>query len=87
MKKILLLNTILLFTASSLTAQDPSVKDLKNEASKSISKDPKDTTNKTWKLGGLFNLNVNQGTLSNWSAGGDKVFIFPKCLPECVCFL
>lgn len=72
MKKVLLLYMMLLFTVSPLSAQDPSVKDLKNEASKSIGKDPKDTLNKTWKLGGVFNLNVNQGTLSNWSAGGDK---------------
>jgi hypothetical protein len=53
-------------------AQDPTVKDLKNEAAKSISKDPKDTVQKKWKLGGLFNLNINEGSLSNWSAGGDK---------------
>lgn len=53
-------------------SQDPTVKDLKNEASKSIAKDPKDTAQKKWKLGGLFNLNVNEGSLSNWSAGGDK---------------
>jgi hypothetical protein len=72
MKKFLLLNFVFLLTVVSLTAQDPSIKDLKNEASKSIAKDPKDTTTKTWKLGGLFNLNVNQGSLSNWSAGGDK---------------
>lgn len=56
----------------SLEAQDPSMKDLKNEASKSVKKNPEDTTSKTWKLGGLFNLNINQGTQSNWSAGGDK---------------
>ena len=56
----------------SLSAQDKTVQDLKKDANKSITKDPKDTTTKTWKLGGLFNLNVNQGTLSNWSAGGDK---------------
>ncbi|MEO6540108.1 MAG: DUF3078 domain-containing protein [Ferruginibacter sp.] len=72
MKKILLFNTVLLFISITLMAQDPSVKDLKNESSRSINKDPKDTAVKTWKLGGFYNLNVNQGTLSNWSAGGDK---------------
>lgn len=71
MKKIC--SIILLISITSYCqAQDPTVKDLKDEASKSIKKDPADTTNKTWKLGGLFNLNINQGTLSNWSAGGDK---------------
>ena len=71
MKKINVLILSILMT-SCCQAQDPTVKDLKNEAAKSITKDPKDTTVKTWKLGGLFNVNVNQGTLSNWSAGGDK---------------
>ncbi|MBK8609905.1 MAG: DUF3078 domain-containing protein [Chitinophagaceae bacterium] len=72
MRVILVLSIALLGIATSLRAQDPAVKDLKNEAAKTIAKDPKDTTVKTWKLGGLFNLNVNQGTQSNWSAGGDK---------------
>lgn len=72
MKKILLLNFSFALIAATLTAQDPSIKDLKNEAAKSIAKDAKDTSVKTWKLGGLFNLNINQGTQSNWSAGGDK---------------
>ena len=71
MKKIYSIVWLLLITGF-CQAQDPSVKDLKNEASKAIKKDPNDTTAKTWKLGGLFNLNINQGTLSNWSAGGDK---------------
>ncbi len=71
MKKIYLL--ILLCSIFYISrAQDPSVKDLKNEASKTVKKNPDDTTKKTWKLGGQFNLNINQGTLSNWSAGGDK---------------
>lgn len=72
MKHSLLICSVLFFFAPALQAQDPSVKDLKNEASKSIKKDPKDTSNKTWKLGGLVNVNLNQGSLSNWSAGGDK---------------
>jgi hypothetical protein len=53
-------------------AQDGTIKDLKKDSEKSIKKDDKDTTVKTWKKGGFFNLNVNQGSLSNWSAGGDK---------------
>ena len=71
MKKILLLVATFTFSVS-LKAQDGTVKNLKNDAAKSIPKDPKDTSSKTWKLGGLFNLNINQGTQSNWSAGGDK---------------
>ena len=60
-----------LFTLS-IYAQDGTVKDLKKEAEKTVKKDPNDTTQKTWKTGGIFNLNINQGSLSNWAAGGDK---------------
>jgi len=67
-----ILSAALLLATLFCYSQDPTVKDLKNDASKSIAKDPKDTTQKKWKLGGLFNLNINEGSLSNWSAGGDK---------------
>ena len=71
MKKIIFLS--FLFAVGTTTwAQDQSVKDLKKDAEKSIKKDPNDTTQRTWKTGGLFNLNVNEGSLSNWAAGGDK---------------
>ena len=53
-------------------AQDGTVKELKKDAEKSIKKAENDTIPKTWKTGGIFNLNVNQGSLSNWAAGGDK---------------
>ncbi|MBL0199802.1 MAG: DUF3078 domain-containing protein [Chitinophagaceae bacterium] len=72
MRKLFLIIGVLLIFSTALKAQDPTIKDLKNEAAKSIHKDPKDTAAKKWKLGGLFNLNINQGTQSNWSAGGDK---------------
>ncbi|RYD72226.1 MAG: DUF3078 domain-containing protein, partial [Sphingobacteriales bacterium] len=72
MKKILsVLAAITLLTAAAL-AQDGTVKGLKTDASRAISKDQKDTIQKQWKTGGNFGLNLNQGTLSNWSAGGDK---------------
>lgn len=61
---------LLVFTISK--AQDGTVKDLKKDSEKTINKDPKDTAQHTWKTGGIFNLNVNQGALSNWAAGGDK---------------
>lgn len=51
-------------------SQDAEIVELKNET-ESI-KIETDTSNKTWKLGGKFNLNVNQGTQSNWSAGGEE---------------
>ncbi|HQW92368.1 MAG TPA: DUF3078 domain-containing protein, partial [Ferruginibacter sp.] len=72
MKKPLLFTTFIFFTVVYVYAQDPTIKDLKNEATKSVKKDPADTAAKTWKLGGLVNVNINQGTLTNWSAGGDQ---------------
>ncbi len=61
-----------LFCSSQLSAQDETIKGLKDAGSKTIAKDPKDTTVKIWKTGGLLSINVNQGALSNWAAGGDK---------------
>lgn len=71
MKKNLLILLLSSFVIS-VHAQDATVKNLKADAAKEIKKDAADTAVKTWKTGGLFNLNVNQGTLSNWAAGGDK---------------
>jgi hypothetical protein len=66
------LATLISFFVFSLYAQDKSVETLKNEAARTIKKDPNDTIPQVWKKGGLFNLNFNQAALSNWSAGGDK---------------
>ncbi len=52
-------------------AQDGTVKALQAESGKSIKKDASDTSRKTWKKGGLYNLNIAQASLSNWAAGGD----------------
>jgi hypothetical protein len=69
MKKILLL--ALTFYAISSAAQDEDVKNLQKESGKTITKDPNDTIPKTWRTGGILSLNVTQGSLSNWSAGGE----------------
>ena len=54
-------------------AQDATIIDLKNNTHDvAIKKDPKDTVSAVWKSGGLLNININQGSLNNWSAGGDK---------------
>ncbi|CAN5882654.1 DUF3078 domain-containing protein [soil metagenome] len=71
MKRILCAAALIASVAIA-NAQDGTVKDLKKESEKTIAKDPKDTTQRTWKTGGIFNLNINQGSLSNWAAGGDK---------------
>ncbi len=71
MKKIFTLSLLIMIYCST-KAQDGTVKDLKASSEKTITKDPKDTVQKTWKTGGIFNLNINQGSLSNWAAGGEK---------------
>ncbi|MEJ0101848.1 MAG: DUF3078 domain-containing protein [Bacteroidota bacterium] len=72
MKKTILVFASVLLIGNVLIAQDKTVKDLQADAAKSVKKDPNDTIPKIWKTGGLFTLNVAQGTLSNWVGGGDK---------------
>jgi hypothetical protein len=69
--KIAIASTLLLFSVACFS-QDESVKKLKSDSEKSIKKDAADTSTKTWKKGGLYSLNVSQGSLSNWAAGGDN---------------
>ncbi|HVT86324.1 MAG TPA: DUF3078 domain-containing protein [Chitinophagaceae bacterium] len=64
--------TILLMSSQVLFAQDQTVKQLQTDANKTINKDAADTIPKVWKTGGLFNLNLNQGALKDWAAGGDR---------------
>lgn len=52
--------------------QDESIKTLKSDAQKQIKKDPADTSTKSWRRGGLYGLNISQGSLNNWAAGGDQ---------------
>ncbi|MDQ2753164.1 MAG: DUF3078 domain-containing protein [Bacteroidota bacterium] len=72
MKRIVvfMLSNMLFFIVA--TAQDIPVRTLPNEIFRSVKKDDKDTTKWIWKRGGLVNLNLSQGSLSNWSAGGDN---------------
>jgi hypothetical protein len=70
MKRILWLASI--FICFIAKAQDETIKKLKTDSDKSIKKDPNDTIDLVWKKGGLFSLNISQGSLSNWAAGGDK---------------
>ncbi len=71
MKKVLFLS-LALGACLAVRSQDATINSLKKEADKSIKKDPNDSIPKIWKTGGVFNFNINQGSLSNWSAGGDK---------------
>ena len=69
MKKIVLIITV--FSTLIASAQDETVKELKKASEKNIKKDPNDTIPKIWRKGGLYGINVSQGSLSNWAAGGD----------------
>jgi hypothetical protein len=53
-------------------SQDESVKQLQKESSRSIKKDVKDTIPALWRKGGIYNINLSQGSLNNWAAGGDN---------------
>ncbi len=73
MKKIYLAVTMLLFTTTALYAQDDSMRKLRDETAKKIKNGEKDTTGRFWKKGVAFGLMFNQGSLTNWAAGGDKL--------------
>jgi len=55
-----------------LFSQDVTVKTLKSESTKTAAKDAADTTTRIWKKGGIYSLNLSQGSLNNWAAGGEK---------------
>ena len=69
MRETILLLTI--FSVFAASAQDETVKELQKAAGKTIKKDPNDTIPRTWKKGGLYGINISQGSLSNWAAGGE----------------
>lgn len=56
--------------SSSSFGQDQVVKDLQSNSSKEIKKGIIDSS-KVWNTGGQFDLNLAQGSQSNWAAGGD----------------
>lgn len=41
------------------------------QAQEPVATTPADTLPKEWRKGGLFSVNISQGSLSNWAAGGD----------------
>ena len=62
----------LLFIAGNASAQDKTVVKLKTETSREIKHEAGDTIPRIWRMGGLVSLNVSQGSLNNWAAGGDE---------------
>ncbi|MBS1621893.1 MAG: DUF3078 domain-containing protein [Bacteroidetes bacterium] len=71
MRKILFISTTTVLFSFCLEAQDATIRTLQIESTKAIKTGLPDTIKKVWKTGGLYNLNVGQGSLSNWAAGGD----------------
>ena len=62
--KIPLLLGFILLSLNGL-AQDESIKKLQSESSRTIKKDPADTVPQLWKKGGIYTINLSQGSLSN----------------------
>lgn len=69
--KIFTASFLLLIANQCSFSQDAIVRKLQTESLRSVKKDMNDTTWKTWKKGGVYSISVGQGSLSNWSAGGD----------------
>ena len=69
MKRLLLCIALALNLVS--FSQDQNVKKLRSESERNISRDPNDTIPKAWKKGGIISVNLAQGSLSNWAAGGE----------------
>src|SRR6476620_7019209 len=84
MKNVLVF--IFILSAFTTLAQDATIQNLKTESSKGITKDPNDTIPKIWKTGGVFSLNLTQGSLSNWAAGGEKFSISVNSLLSAYAF-
>src|SRR6476646_3083674 len=70
MKKIV--SFFLLIASLPVFAQDIPVRRVPAEVFRTVKKDANDTTQWSWKRRGMMNLNLNQGSQSNWAAGGDN---------------
>ena len=67
MRKLILYSILIgLFTQAK--AQDPTIKQIQTETTKAV----KSIDSNGWKRSGTFILNINQGALSNWAAGGEN---------------
>jgi hypothetical protein len=84
MRKLIVL--ALLFPVMHAAAQDATVKNLKSESSKEIKKEA-DTASSYWKKGGIYSLNLSQGSLKNWAAGGDEFSLSVNSLLSLFSFL
>lgn len=72
MKKICLFLSLCALSFYSARAQDDSMKKLREEAAKKL-KEQEIDSGRVWYKGATFGLTFNQGSLTNWAAGGDKL--------------
>jgi hypothetical protein len=63
--------TLALLFSTPTYAQDAVIRKMQSESLRNVKKDIPDTVKHAWKKGLVFSINVGQGTLSNWAAGGD----------------
>ena len=75
MKRILLVPFLLQYFI--IFSQNQTVTYLKKDAAATIKK-PEDTLKNPWRKHGITNINLSQGSLSNWAAGGDDFFLINK---------
>lgn len=69
-RKFLFPGFLFFLATHSASAQDNTIKGLRDDTNKQFETDT--AHKKGWKNGGMFTLNVAQGSLSNWQGGGDK---------------
>lgn len=73
MKKAMSLIAAGFLLVAGARAQDPTVSGIKKETERTTYDDTTYKVNaKGWRKGGLFNLNLAQGSASNWAAGAEK---------------
>ncbi len=72
MRKFALSIACCLLGFTAVQAQNDWIKTQRDETAKKIKKDDSDTTVKIWRKGLNLNVNINQGSLTNWAAGGDN---------------
>ncbi|HVI46256.1 MAG TPA: DUF3078 domain-containing protein [Chitinophaga sp.] len=72
MKKFTLSIACCLLCFFTLQAQNDWMKKGREGALSNIKKDKNDTVPALWRKGLNLNININQGTLTNWAAGGDN---------------
>jgi Protein of unknown function (DUF3078) len=63
---------VLVAVAVSAHAQDSTVRSLQDQSGREIKHDAADTIPLVWRKGGILGINISQGSLNNWAAGGDK---------------